>query len=246
MQEFWRCVWRVSSSPHFSNGSFGACPFLEHVFMSLLLDVFLPTKCLYCSKIGIRVCLGCHNTVGSDPRLAIRGSLIGFSTMGYTDDAKKILRAFKELGESELAATLASAMVPLLGCFETSPTLLVPIPSNKTSMRERGFNPAELLAREITIRTQGLRWANVLQRNRETSDQSKLSPEARRRNQTGSMLARSGSREVLLIDDVVTTGATLLEAEQTLLNAGYFVTGFITFAETEANRSMLSSQATLA
>lgn len=176
----------------------------------------------------------------------MRGSLIGFATSSYTDDAKLALRAYKELGESELASALARPMLPLLGCFETSPTLLVPIPSNRTSMRERGFNPAELLARELALRSNGIRWANVLQRSRETDDQSKLSPAARAENQRDSMVARSGSREVLLIDDVVTTGATLLEANRTLQKAGYFVTGFITFAETEPKRSMLSTQATVA
>jgi predicted amidophosphoribosyltransferase len=60
------------------------------------------------------------------------------------------------------------------------------------------------------------------------------------------MRARAGSSEVMLIDDVITTGSTLNEARQVLEKAGYFVTGFITFAETEANRSMLSTQATVA
>lgn len=175
-----------------------------------------------------------------------RGSLIGFSASNYTDTAKLILRSFKELGESELAGALGKAMVPLLGCFESSPAILVPIPSNRATLRERGYNPAELLAREISIRTNGLRWANLLMRTRHTNDQSRLSPEARFANQQGSMQARSGSSEVLIIDDVVTTGSTLIEAKNVLTEAGYFVTGFITFAETEAKRSMLTSQDTVA
>ena len=214
--------------------------------MSLLLDVFLPTTCLLCKKLGQRICAVCQGEVGISPRIVRRGSMVGFAATDYSDTAKLILRSFKELGESELASVLGSAMLPLLGCFSKSPALLVPIPSNAGSLRERGFNPAELLAREIAIRSNGLRWANVLQRTRQTADQSKLDPQARRLNQRDSMRARAGSSEVILIDDVITTGSTLNEARQVLEKAGYFVTGFITFAETEANRSMLSTQATVA
>ena len=214
--------------------------------MSLLLDIFLPTKCISCAALGSRVCSICELQVGGDPRLVMRQHLVGFSTTGYTDFTKQVLRSFKELGESELSKTLGKAMVPLLGCFSKSPSLLVPIPSNVSSLRERGFNPAELLAREIAIRSNGLRWANVLQRARQTKDQSKLDPTERRANQLDSMRARAGSSEVLLIDDVVTTGATLLEAHRVLTKAGYLVTGFITFAETEAKRSMLTTQDTVA
>jgi predicted amidophosphoribosyltransferase len=103
-------------------------------------------------------------------------------------------------------------------------------------MLERGFNPAELLARELSASVPGLTWRNLLTRNRKTKDQSKLAPAARTSNQLGSMSAPAGNLSVLLIDDVVTTGATLLEAASTLQKAGHSVHGFLTFAETEAKK----------
>ena len=165
--------------------------------------------------------------------------------MPYNEKARLLLRSYKELGESELASSMATAMIPLIQCFEKIPQVLVPVPSNPGSMRERGFNPAELLAREIAKRVPEARWVNVLSRVRETNDQSKLNPSDRAKNQLGSMFARSGNSRVLLVDDVVTTGATIKEATRTLVKAGYFVEGFITFAETEGKRCTLTTQAKL-
>jgi predicted amidophosphoribosyltransferase len=164
--------------------------------------------------------------------------------MAYTAEAKLLLRAFKELGESSLAYQIAQSMTPLLGCFEEFPTRLVPIPSNFKSIRERGFNPAEIIAREIAVHYPNLRFENLLTRTRQTLDQSKLTPFERSDNQLGSMLARVGGEQIILIDDVVTTGATLKEATSALENAGHSVIGFLTFAETEAKRCNLATQAT--
>ena len=213
--------------------------------MSLLLDLFLPAKCLFCDELGDRVCATCTLNVGSSPRIVYRDGLIGFSATDYNSASQKLLRSYKELGESELASLIAESMFPLLRCFEQPPDFLVPMPSNRSSLRERGFNPAELLARELSVRLPGVSWVNTLSRVRETKDQSKLNPSERRANQAGSMLSKVGSGRIILVDDVVTTGATLLTAKQTLENAGYFVEGFITFAETEGKRCTLTTQAQL-
>ena len=208
----------------------------QYLLVNFVRNLILPAQCLFCNRLGARICSNCNRQVGVDPRLVYREGRIGFSSDAYSDSAKRIIRAYKELGESELAVEIAEAMRPLLACFEEPPTLLVPIPSNQTSLRERGFNPAELLARELSSKVSGLRWANLLKRSRQTLDQSKLSPSQRQVNQSGSMVAQAGLGKVLIIDDVVTTGATIATATQVLENAGYFVQGFLTFAETEAKR----------
>jgi ComF family protein len=213
--------------------------------MSLILDLLLPAKCLFCARLSARVCATCEQDIGADPRLVFRKGFVGFAAMPYNALAQTLMRCYKELGESELARLMAISMKPLLHCFDQLPELLVPMPSNRSSIRERGFNPAELLARELSLQVPALRWSNVLSRSRETRDQSKLNPEQRNLNQRGSMVGRVGSERVLLVDDVVTTGASLLTAKETLENSGYFVQGFVTFAETEAKRCTLTTQALL-
>ncbi len=213
--------------------------------MSLILELFLPAKCLFCDELGDRVCGNCAYEVGAAPRIVSREGFIGFSATDYNMASQKLLRSYKELGESELAGFIAGAMFPLLQCFEGLPDFLVPMPSNRSSLRERGYNPAELLAREIAARLPRVKWSNLLSRVRETQDQSKLNPIERKVNQLGSMVAKAGSGSVIIVDDVVTTGASVLTAKQTLENAGYFVQGFVTFAETEGKRCTLTTQAQL-
>lgn len=175
--------------------------------------------------------------------MVVRGNLIGFSAMSYTSEAKLILRSFKELGESSLAGTISKTMQPLLSCFHEQPTRMVPIPSNFETLRERGFNPAEIIARELSKKPGFPAFSSILRRTRQTLDQSKLTPRQRVENQLGSMLAKTGSELVLLIDDVVTTGATLQNAARELEEAGNKVMGFLTFAETEPKRCNLTTQA---
>jgi ComF family protein len=170
--------------------------------------------------------------------------LIGFATMAYDENSKQLLRAYKELGESSLASQIAIWVSPLLSCFVEQPSHFVPVPSNRLSERERGFNPAEVVAREISRLHPEVPYRNLLSRSRTTQDQSKLNPQERLENQFQSMVAMAGSESVVLIDDVVTTGATLLAASNSLQSAGHRVIGFLAFAETEANGCNLSTQAT--
>lgn len=211
--------------------------------MGSLINLLLPTTCVYCERLSDRVCAECLGEIAVDPRLVFRDGLVGFATMAYNSKAQSLLRAYKELGESHLATLIADTMRPLLACFQETPSCLVPVPSNKSVSRQRGFNPAEVIARELSKNFTNLPYENLLRRTLETRDQSKLNPRERAENQLGSMLALGGRHEVVLVDDVVTTGATLLTAAETLKNAGHLVLGFVTFAETEAKRCNLTTQA---
>lgn len=213
--------------------------------MSSLLDVFIPGTCLVCGKLFERICSECSNLLGLDPRLVFRENQVGFSATSYTEPVRLLLRSFKELGESSLGAFLAMRLKPLLTCFSETPTCLVPVPSNFTSLRERGFNPAEVIARELSRAAPGVTYQNLLMRTHQTQDQSRLSPSQRAQNQLNSMIARVGSERVILIDDVITTGSTIQTATETLENSGHKVIGFLTFAETESKRCNLATQAML-
>lgn len=198
-------------------------------------ETLLPAPCLLCSKFENRVCTDCAQVFAIEPRLVYRDGIVGFATMAYNDSARQMLRAYKELGESSLGQLIAGWMHPLLTCFTGKATRLVPIPSNRLALRERGFNPAEVITRELCSLDANLRYENILSRTRATLDQSKLNPNQRLENQTDSMIARVGSESVIIVDDVVTTGATMAVAAKTLEISGHRVLGFLAFAETEAN-----------
>lgn len=101
------------------------------------------------------------------------------------------------------------------------PERVVPVPLHARRLRSRGFNPAGVLARglarELSVRFD----PTALRRIRDTESQTGLSRRARRRNVRGAFRARGRPADrIWLVDDVVTTGATLAEAARSLRRAG--------------------------
>jgi predicted amidophosphoribosyltransferase len=120
------------------------------------------------------------------------------------------------------------------------PGWLVPIPAGRRRLRQRGYNQAEMIARPL-----GARWrmpvaTAILRRVRETKTQTALTPEGRLANVAGAFVAApvpasmrapgSRVRQAILVDDVLTTGATLDAAAVALATAGWPAVGVVTFA----------------
>lgn len=182
-----------------------------------------------------------------------RDFLHGWSVADYGDSEKLLLKAFKEHELTALSGYLGRLLAPALReiaagflAADTAETAnaagpsqprvtLVPMPSSRANYVKRGFTPAKLFAAHANrIASRPFVIRSLLRFSRVVDDQSKLNIEQRRANLAGSMTANrtlSGIR-VLLFDDVVTTGATLLEAARALTEAGAEVLGFVTFSET--------------
>lgn len=120
-------------------------------------------------------------------------------------------------------------------------TALVAVPLTGARERERGFNQSACLAHELAQYWHAPVWNDVLVRARATETQTRLTPEARRRNVSGAFRAVPGTRarlrgaHVLLVDDVVTTGATLVECASALLDGGARIVSFVTFGRAPAS-----------
>lgn len=101
---------------------------------------------------------------------------------------------------------------------------LVPVPLHPSREAERGFNQALLLARELSRRWEIPVTEGVLKRARATPSQTELSAEARRANVRGAFVLHRPDRvagaHLLLVDDILTTGATVAECCRVLLTAG--------------------------
>jgi ComF family protein len=147
-----------------------------------------------------------------------------------------------------LGRMLAEAVGTLEPAFEQSKVVVIPVPLYKARRRQRGFNQAELIARaalEVLRNERFMLACDVLLRTRDTHSQIGLTSHQRRENMRGAFavaraLARAEEvigREVLLVDDVYTTGTTLSECARVLRRAGAAQVWVVTVARTLKNPS---------
>ena len=124
-------------------------------------------------------------------------------------------------------------------------TALIPVPLASARKRERGYNQSELVARGLSKRWRIPVWSDVVGRARETRSQTRLTPEERQGNVAGSFKIRDGSFDALIgahlviVDDVVTTAATLNECARVLYGAGARIISYVTFGRAHASGDRL-------
>lgn len=119
-------------------------------------------------------------------------------------------------------------------CGRVAGPLLVPVPTTRARRRARGYDQAELLAAALA-RHAGAAWLPALARTGSRGSQISLQPSARRANVAGAFrlavpMDRIRGRRVLLVDDVLTTGATASECARVLADARAAEVGLVTFA----------------
>jgi ComF family protein len=201
-------------------------------------------------------CPRCHFPTGTG-RLSVAclacrdwGHALGWarSAVILEDPAERLVYALKYQGWRELAPALARRMtkVALPGAAEGGDTLVVPIPTTRRRQRQRGYNQAALIARSYAGQT-GLEVVEALARSAGGGSQVALRPSQRRSNvrdvfaATPSARAVAG-RQVLLVDDVLTTGATACEAALALERAGAAGVSLITFARALPDRRRVKTE----
>jgi ComF family protein len=146
--------------------------------------------------------------------------------------ADRLVHQLKYRGWRALAAPLAHSMAAISWPAEAhEPALVVPVPTTSRRMRERGYNQAQLLAHELAAITARL-MQPVLCRVSGARTQTTLQPAARAANVAGAFVAvgEVAGAHVLLVDDVLTTGATAAECARVLADAGACCIRLATFA----------------
>jgi ComF family protein len=161
----------------------------------------------------------------------------------YEDVLRDLIHAVKYDERRTLATALAPLLIRTAGELIGPGVLLVPVPLHPWRHWSRGFNQADDIARALGRHAQGVSVVHALRRARHTRPQSDLDAEARRRNVRGAFALagstrwsrrrradRLADRPVVLVDDVMTTGATLEACAQVLLQAGAREVSAVTLA----------------
>jgi ComF family protein len=147
------------------------------------------------------------------------------------------VHALKYDGWSRMAIPMAERMARLdfPADVVAERRALVPVPLSRTRQRERGYNQAELLATALGALWNVPVWRDIVQRVRSTTSQVRLTPSERAANVAGAFAAgsvvsrRLSGAHVVIVDDVVTTAATLNAAALALISGGARIVSYITF-----------------
>jgi ComF family protein len=166
-------------------------------------------------------------------RRGARGFDAAYSFGFYENELRKLIHLFKYGRVQTLSAPLGRLLALALP-REQSFDLIVPMPLHWRKRWQRGFNQAELLAREIGRRTH-TPVRNALRRVRNTESQAGLTSAKRRKNVSGAFQPRGtlAGRRVLLIDDVMTTGATAASCSRALKRASASHVTLLTLARVD-------------
>lgn len=199
-----------------------------------LKELLFPIHCFGCKAIGIEICSNCRRYWNPHFYIQTISELKVYSAIRYSPVAKSILLGAKENSYAVADKLMVNA---LMNCLHRLPSqvlrdaTLMPIPGSKRAIRKRGRDFILELTKEVSIKS-GIPMISGMQIERRLLDQSGLSAVDRKRNIYGAFTLDKNvqgiSGEILLVDDLVTTGATLLEAKRALNKSGFSVNQAIT------------------
>jgi predicted amidophosphoribosyltransferase len=203
----------------------------------------LPRNCAGCRSPGSVLCDVCGNPA-EQPLVRVAESGPVVAAHPYQGGIRAALIAYKERNRRDLARALAAQ---LIGPIETAASLgdgadvvLVPVPASARAARQRGGDHVLRLAR-LAGRSLCLPVCPALRQARAVTDSAGLGAVDRARNLAGSMHAVSppSGAVAVVVDDIVTSGATLREASASLRAAGWPVAGSAVIAATPLRRARL-------
>ena len=207
------------------------------ISFSALSELIFPSRCLGCRQLGIGICSQCraswHPHIYRSTVFTSEFSFPVYSAVAYSPVAQKVLLGAKETALHDADQLIHQALTHSLAYFysEIGIADLVPIPSRKMNTRKRGRNFILEQTYELS-RKPPVEVRAILSHARRVKDQTTLNSRLREINLSQSMKCanqvQATNIPVIIIDDLVTSGATLREAGRALSAAGYKVIGAVT------------------
>lgn len=187
-----------------------------------ILDIIYPPeeKCIICDEIGfIGICPYCKSNIkvlNIDNNYSIS---YGF----YGGTLKKLILEFKYRGNFIAGEILSKFLVEIINNKKINGDIICYVPMTKKSVKKRGFNQCKLIANNIGFYTD-IKVSNCIKKVKNTREQKTLSKEERNINVKDAFVISNDidikGKDVILIDDVMTTGATVNECKNVLKKSG--------------------------
>lgn len=225
-----------------------------HLMRALTTSVFdltLGRCCAGCDRPGSVLCASCTDALRPSVRLrravdlndVVEGMRIPVvCALDYRGVVRQILYRYKDHGIRQLAAAVAPALVASIECaavhagVSNSTVVLVPMPTRRSSIRRRGFDATALVVRRASANVAVAGVESILRDVRSGGSAKRAGAMERERGAIDAFhiaaRTRSPRAPVILVDDIVTTGATIREAAATLVLAGVHVVAIATVAGT--------------
>jgi ComF family protein len=214
------------------------------LFTRAALQVLAPRTCGACGRGGAEgaLCAECLVQASEGARVSIQsavGSLPVRALGAFSPPLSLAIKQFKYSGRTDLALPLAELWWQRWAAsgVAASPVVLVPVPLHARRLVERGYNQSALLANRLA-RLAGARvWHDGLERTHYTAQQARLTADDRARNLHSAFTltgrpSAPGEARIVLVDDVVTTGATLRACEAAFLSSDLTISEVWALAQT--------------
>ena len=216
---------------------------LKSIF-STLLDFLYPPTCIICENLlesgREKICPACWKSLPRVTRDTIlyqetrerlrKSGLIAdvVACFIFEKDGpfQHVAHALKYQGLTSIGFVLGTAIGRTMIEWDITADVIVPVPLHSLRQRERGFNQSELIAKGISTIIHKPVDGNILKRRRNTPSQTKLNAAEREQNLSGAFELHAGrltdvrAKSFLLVDDVITTGATTLACAREFMRAG--------------------------
>lgn len=209
-------------------------------FFECVLDIIFPQKCGICGKVGGSICDKCYENLKKYEIKRQHEDL--FFVYQYEGELRKLILDYKFNDKSYLYKTFAKCLIKnknvcqFLNCYD----IIIPVPLHKKRLHKRGYNQAELVARELskelTLNNRKiLCLSNALIKNKNIKPQSEKGIAQRKADIKGIYEVKNANsiknKKVILFDDIYTTGSTAEECKKMLLEAGVSKVGILTIAK---------------
>ena len=206
------------------------------------LAFWFPVACAGCGMLDVDVCARCRSALAPRLRRAVLAPGVEVvSALDFDGPAARLIRALKSEGRTGVARALAPALAAALAAVPPDATVTT-VPATRAADRRRGYRPVDVL-----VRRAGAHPRPLLRVRRAAADQRGLGRAARRANVVGAFAARvAPPGPVVVVDDVLTTGATLREAVAALRAAGAREVFAVTLAATPLRFAFLDESKVIA